>query len=57
MSQPSSGGLDVGGGGDVECPFGASSIRFFEDLHGDLAERVPFTAVCSRRDGIVPWRA
>jgi triacylglycerol lipase len=44
MSQPSSGGLDVGGCGHVECPFGACSTRFFEDLHGDLNEHVPFTS-------------
>jgi len=57
MSELSRRGLDVGGCGDVECPFGECSTRFFEDLQSDLAEHVQFTSVYSRRDGIVQWRA
>jgi pimeloyl-ACP methyl ester carboxylesterase len=56
MSQVGRRRLRIGGCGDAECPFGACSTTFFEDLRGELAEHVPFTSIYSRRDGIVQWR-
>jgi len=48
--------VGFGGCGDAECPFGACTTAFFEDLQGDLADDVQFTSIYSRRDGIVQWR-
>lgn len=56
MSQLGRRGVFVGGCGDAECPFGACSTKFFEDLHGELPGDVPFSSIYSRRDGIVQWR-
>jgi pimeloyl-ACP methyl ester carboxylesterase len=38
------------------CFFGECCSGFRDDLHGPFPERVPFTAVYSRDDGIVDWR-
>ena len=56
MSQLGRRGLDVGGCGDAECPFGACSTTYFEDLDSDVADHVQFTSIYARRDGIVQWR-
>ena len=57
MSQLGRRGMSVGACGDPECPFGACSTKFSEDLHGELAADVPFSSIYFRRDGIVQWRA
>jgi triacylglycerol lipase len=49
-------GIAVAGCGDAQCPFGACTTAFGEDLRGDLADDVGFTSIYSRHDGIVQWR-
>lgn len=50
-------GIATGSCADRDCPFGACSTRFFDDLTSDLPPDVQFTSIYSRRDGITQWRS
>jgi triacylglycerol lipase len=50
------GTLGVPGLFRYSCFYGECCRGFRDDLHGAFPERVPFTGVYSRRDGIVDWQ-
>ena len=56
ISRAGRAGLATGTCGDRDCPFGACSTDFFDDLASDLPADVGFTSIYSRRDGITQWR-
>jgi pimeloyl-ACP methyl ester carboxylesterase len=57
FSELSRHGVDLGGCGDDQCPFGPCSVAFTRDLVGPIPDGVTFTSIFSRRDGVVQWTA
>lgn len=47
----------IGGLMSEDCTSGECARLSFEETHAALAEDFPFTAIYSRRDGIVDWKA